>query len=405
MEKIQGMNLEYQEWAELLESLGEPSYRADQICQWIYEKKADTFEEMTNLSKSLRDRLEERVILGFPRRVRGDRSRDGTKKYLWAFRDEASVESVLMRHGQRRTACLSSQVGCPLDCAFCATGSGGFQRNLEAGEIVGQFLAMEKQLEGPIQNIVFMGMGEPLLNEENLFKSIRILNHSKMRKLGIRHITVSTVGIVPGIERMALLESPPRLAVSLHAVDDVLRTELMPVNRLHSLEELRKALFFYQEKTGDRVSIEYLLLRGVNDGAEHARDLVSWLRGLSVFVNLIPYNEGDDFFRAPFPEKVTLFEKILEEKGLAVEVRRSRGGDIAAACGQLKRKDLKEKEEEKKLPERSYEEDKKKKEKAKDRRGRSRSEREESLPRKEETRKWKDNKPKGPSKKRRFSED
>jgi 23S rRNA (adenine2503-C2)-methyltransferase len=399
MEKILGMNLAYEEWQELLKSLGEPAYRGDQICQWIYEKKVDSFEEMTNLSKDLRILLEERVTLGFPRRMKGDRSRDGTKKYLWAFRDDATVESVLMRHGQHRTACLSSQVGCPLDCAFCATGSGGFQRNLEAGEIVGQFLAMEKQLEGPIQNIVFMGMGEPLLNEENLFKSIRMLQHPKMRQLGIRHITVSTAGIVRGIEKMALLESPPRLAVSLHAVDDALRSELMPVNRIHSLEELRRALFFYQEKTGDRITIEYLLLRGVNEGTEHARALASWLRGLHVFVNLIPYNEGDEFFRPPFPEKVMHFQKILEEKGMNVEVRRSRGGDIAAACGQLKKKDLEEKAEVKAAPLRTYEGDKKKQEKGKERPRRSREER---SSRGEEGGKSRDKKPKGPSKKRRF---
>ena len=400
MEKIRGMNLEYHEWQEFLESLGEPSYRADQICQWIYEKKTDTFEGMTNLSKDLRTLLEEKAVLGFPRRLRGDRSRDGTKKYLWAFRDDASVESVLMRHGQHRTACLSSQVGCPLDCSFCATGAGGFQRNLETGEITGQFLAMEKQLEAPIQNIVFMGMGEPLLNQENLFKSIRILNHPKMRQLGIRHITVSTAGIVPGIQKMALLESPPRLAVSLHAADDALRSELMPVNRLHPLEELRKALFFYQEKTGDRITIEYLLLRGINDGSEHAKALHSWLRGLSVFINLIPYNEGEDFFRAPFPEKVAHFRRILEEKGMNVEVRRSRGGDIAAACGQLKRKDLAEKEE-KLLPERSYGSSGKKEEKGKTRRGHSR-EKEKTFSPKEENRKGKEKNPRGPSKKRRF---
>ncbi len=404
MKKILGMNLEYEEWQELLKSLGEPAYRADQICQWIYEKKVDVLEEMTNLSKDLRALLEERVILGFPRRMKGERSRDGTKKYLWAFRDDATVESVLMRHGQHRTACLSSQVGCPLDCAFCATGSGGFQRNLEAGEIVGQFLAMEKQLEGPIQNIVFMGMGEPLLNQENLFKSLRMLRHPKMRQLGIRHITVSTAGIAPGIQKMALIESPPRLAVSLHAADDALRSELMPVNRLHSLEELRRALYFYQEKTGDRITIEYLLLRGINDEADHARALVSWLRGMHVFVNLIPYNassEGENFFRPPFPERVISFQKILEEKGINVEVRRSRGGDVAAACGQLKKKELEEKTETPAPSGRTYGMGEKKKEKAKDRRGRPR-EMAEGSPRGEDRKKRTEKPSKGPSKKRRF---
>ena len=341
-EKIYALDMSNEEWAAwLTKELNQPKFRADQICGWIWQKRVFDVEEMTNLSVPLREQLEERVDFGAPVLMQEQRSGiDGTRKYLWQLRDGHTVESVLLRQNDRLTACISTQVGCPLQCTFCATGLSGYVRNLSAGEIAGQFLAMEKSLDREINNVVYMGMGEPFLNTESVLKSVRMLNSPKMRNLGIRHITISTSGIIPGIAALAESGLGVRLAVSLHAADDELRSILMPVNQTFPAAELRKAMQEYQAATGDRITIEYALFGGVNDGVVHARDLVRYLKGIHVFVNLIPFNAVDGRYEKPKTEDILRFRTILTTAGFESEIRSEQGADIDAACGQLRRKTM-----------------------------------------------------------------
>ena len=339
-EKIYAPDMDFGEWKEYTEkALEEPAYRAGQICQWIWQKHADDPEEMTNLSKPLREKLAEKLDFAFPQLAREQRSADGTRKFLWRLRDGESVESVLMKQGDRLTACISTQVGCPLQCTFCATGLSGFVRNLSAGEIAGQVAAIEKKIGREINNVVYMGMGEPFLNTEAVLKSIRMLNDPKLRNLGIRHITVSTSGVIPGIRALAESGLGVRLAISLHAADGELRSMIMPVNNSYPVEELREALVDYQETTGDRITIEYALFGGVNDGVERARELVRWLRGIHVYVNLIPCNSVEGRYAKPEAEDVLRFKSVLQTAGFECEIRAEQGADIDAACGQLRRKE------------------------------------------------------------------
>ncbi|MDO5114571.1 MAG: 23S rRNA (adenine(2503)-C(2))-methyltransferase RlmN [Synergistaceae bacterium] len=338
-DKRYALDLNYEEWKEYLEKgLEEPKFRADQICRWLWRDHAESPEEMTNLSKPLREKLAERMDFSFPALAREERSADGTRKFLWRLRDGETVESVLMKQGDRRTACISTQVGCPLQCAFCATGLSGFVRNLSAGEIAGQVAAIEKAAGREVNNVVYMGMGEPFLNTEAVLKSIRMLNDPKMRSLGIRHITVSTSGVIPGIMALAASGLGVRLAVSLHAADDELRGMLMPVNHSYPTAELRRAMQEYQEATGDRITIEYALLGGVNDGVERARELVRYLKGIHVFINLIPFNAVGGRYERPGAEAVLRFKSVLQTAGFECEIRAEQGADINAACGQLRRK-------------------------------------------------------------------
>jgi 23S rRNA (adenine2503-C2)-methyltransferase len=335
------LDLDYEEWRKLCtEEWNEPSFRADQICGWLYAKRIFNFDEMTNLSMALRKKAEETFSSALPEAVRQVVSkRDGTAKFLWALQDAEQIESVLLTQEGRTTACISTQVGCPLGCVFCATGQSGFVRNLTCGEIVGQFLAMEKMQGGPIDNLVFMGMGEPFLNLDAFLKAVRILKHPKMRNFGSRRMTVSTAGIVPGILALAEANLGIRLAVSLHAPDDELRKKLMPVTQKYPMDQLLSAIRFYQEKTNDRVSIEYLLIGGVNDSPNHAKALAERLKGLKSFVNLIPWNSTGILYRKPAPVRIEQFRQVLLSKGIETEVRRERGEDIDAACGQLRRKE------------------------------------------------------------------
>ena len=335
------MSLSYDGMKAKMEELGEQKFRADQICQWIYARKVFDYNEMSNLSKALREKLSGSMAISLPILISEQKSRDGTKKYLWQMMDGQRVESVLLDHGGHRTACISSQAGCPLACAFCATGTLGFSRNLTSGEILGQFLMMERRCfdtgQDGINNIVFMGMGEPLLNEDNVFASIRTLNHPKMRNLGARHITVSTSGIVPGIEDLADFEIPLRLSVSLHAPNDALRSKLMPVNRKYPLNKLVDAMRLYRRRTGERITIEYALIDGVNDEPELAYEMAALLDGLEPYINLIPYNPipmKPELRRSP-ESRVKAFCAALTELHVEFEVRRERGADIMAACGQL----------------------------------------------------------------------
>ena len=335
------LSLTWEGWRARLEEWGEPRFRADQICGWIYGQKVFDYHGMTNLSKALRERLSGAVLMTLPILIREQTSRDGTRKYLWQMADGQRVESVLLDHGGHRTACISSQAGCPLGCAFCATGAMGFSRDLTAGEILGQFLMMERRcLDAGAQgigNVVFMGMGEPLLNEANVLASIRTLNHPRMRSLGARRITVSTSGIVPGIEDLADFEVPLRLSVSLHAPNDALRSRLMPVNRAHPLQKLVEALRLYRRRTGERITIEYALIDGVNDDPQLAYEMAALLDGLQPYVNLIPFNPipAAPEFRRPSDARVRAFCAALTDLRIEFEVRRERGADIMAACGQL----------------------------------------------------------------------
>lgn len=339
-EKIYAPDMDFGEWKEYTEkALEEPAYRAGQICQWIWQKHADDPEEMTNLSKPLREKLAEKLDFAFPQLAREQRSADGTRKFLWRLRDGESVESVLMKQGDRLTACISTQVGCPLQCTFCATGLSGFVRNLSAGEIAGQVAAIEKKIGREINNVVYMGMGEPFLNTNAVLKSIRMLNDPKLRNLGIRHITVSTSGVIPGIRALAESGLGVRLAISLHAADGELRSMIMPVNNSYPVEELREALVDYQETTGDRITIEYALFGGVNDNVERARELVRFLRGIHVYVNLIPCNSVEGRYAKPEAEDVLRFKSVLQTAGFECEIRAEQGADIDAACGQLRRKE------------------------------------------------------------------
>ena len=331
------LELSLTDWQLLFAQWDEPKFRAGQVCQWIYAKKVFGYHDMSNLSKPLREKLTSSVLMTLPIPIRQQTSRDGTKKYLWQLGDGARVESVLLNHGGHKTACISSQAGCPLGCVFCETGANGFNRNLTRGEILGQFLMMEKFSGGDINNIVFMGMGEPLLNEDAVFSAVRSLNDKNMRNLGARHITISTSGIVPGIEDLADFEVPLRLSVSLHAPNDKLRSKLMPINKKYPLQKLVGALRRYKERTGERITFEYALIDRVNDEPECAYEMGSLLDGLSPYVNLIPYNAipSRPEFQRPGDARVKAFCAALSELKIEFELRKERGGDIMAACGQL----------------------------------------------------------------------
>jgi 23S rRNA (adenine2503-C2)-methyltransferase len=339
------LSLTYEEWRDLVvEIWKEPRFRADQICGWIYAKKVFDCHEMTNLSKTLRDKLIYESLVRLPIQIKDLKSKDGTRKYLWRLEDGSRIESVLLDHANHTTACISSQVGCPLGCIFCATGQGGYVRDLTAGEITGQFLLMEQRLGRDINNVVFMGMGEPLLNDANVFKSIRALNHPKMRNLGARHITVSTSGVVPGIRDLADFEVPVRLSVSLHAPNDALRSKMMPVNKRYPLAALTDAMRYYKKRTGERITVEYVLVDGLNDDPQLAFEMAALLDGLEVYVNIIPYNPTSNPVNAsvmknglkrPTEAKIKEFCAALADLSMEFEIRREKGLDILAACGQL----------------------------------------------------------------------
>lgn len=323
------------EWAEFFAQIGEPSYRAGQMCAWLWKRGVFDPNEMTDFSKPLREKLTEALDFYVPRVVNVERSSDGTRKFLLEMSDGVKVECALMKQGPRLSACLSSQAGCPVGCPFCSTGISGFERNLTKGEIASQFAVMEKSVGRQIQSIVFMGMGEPFLNMDEVVGAIAMLNDKKMREIGIRHMTVSTAGIVPGIMRLADEGPSVRLAVSLHAPTDELRAELVPCSSRYPLAELMDSLRYYQEHTGDRITIEYSLFASVNDTIQHARKLVALLRGIKAYVNLIPGNATASY-KTSLPQDTLKFQSVLKSAGIESEIRTPKGRDIHAACGQLK---------------------------------------------------------------------
>ena len=334
---MDALELSLNDWQLLFAQWGEQKFRASQVCQWIYAKKEFTYDGMTNLSKALREKLNENITMSFPIMLRQQVSKDGTKKFLWSLNDGAKIESVLLNHGGHKTACISSQAGCPLKCSFCETGANGFTRNLTRGEMLGQFLIMDKINGSDINNIVFMGMGEPFLNEDNVFSAIRSLNDKNMRNLGARHITISTSGIATGIEDLADFEIPVRLSLSLHAPNDELRSRLMPVNKNFPLQKLVASLRRYRERTGERITIEYALIDRVNDAVEYAYETAALLDGLEPYVNIIPFNPipSKPELKRSDSSRVKAFCNALSEMKIEFELRKERGGDISAACGQL----------------------------------------------------------------------
>ena len=318
------------------EELDMPRYTADQLCQWIYKKKVFDFRAMTNLSKALRERLPELLEIRLPKLAKRQTAADGTRKYLWRLDDGEYVESVLMDHGNHYTACISSQVGCPLRCEFCATGQQGFKRNLSAGEIVSHFAAMESDVGHDINNVVFMGMGEPLLNLRETTRALEMLNHDKGMDFSPRRITVSTCGIKAGLRELGD-SGLAFLAVSLHAPNQELRAKIMPKAANWHLDDLMATLESYPLKTREHIPFEYLLLGGVNDQPEHARELAKLVSRVKGKLNLIAYNPSEtQLYKAPTEADILAFEKILWSKGVTAILRKSKGQDIKAACGQLK---------------------------------------------------------------------
>ncbi|WP_258359457.1 23S rRNA (adenine(2503)-C(2))-methyltransferase RlmN [Moorella sulfitireducens (nom. illeg.)] len=335
-----------EELAQLAVELGEGAYRGQQLFQWLHRRRVAGLEAMTDLPRVFRSRLAGQAVLP-PVEVKNRLVADTglTRKLLLRLADGELVECVLMSYkdGRRRhTACLSSQVGCAMGCAFCATGQGGFRRNLTPGEIILQALALvqDVQQEEPgarLSNIVFMGMGEPLLNYRAVLKAVRIFAHPEGWGISHRRITISTCGLVPQIRRLAGERPALELAVSLHAATNELRERLMPINRRYPLEELIPACRYYSRLTGRRVTFEYALIAGVNDRRDDARRLAGLLRGVLAFINLIPLNPVPGSpYKGVSQRKAELFASWLQEAGLAAAVRESRGRDIAAACGQLR---------------------------------------------------------------------
>ena len=329
-------NLTFAELRAEFDSWGEPAYRAKQVFEWIYQKGADSFAAMTDLPKSLRQRLEDKFRLGVLELAEQLRSEDGTEKLLFRLTDGQLIEAVLIPSGGRRTLCLSTQVGCKFACVFCASGAGGFARNLLPSEMLGQILFLRDKLDVGLTNFVFMGMGEPLDNLDNLVRTVRIMNAPEGMGIAARRMTISTVGIVPAIEKLEGLGLQVSLSLSLHATTDELRSRLLPVNRKYPLAEVVKAGAHYARTTGRMITIEYILISSLNDSAADARRLASIARKLRAKINLILYSQGCGAGLAPSPgSRQQAFLQTLESLGVAATVRRSKGGDIRAACGQL----------------------------------------------------------------------
>ena len=340
MKNIKEYNLE--ELKQELISLKEKPYRAEQIWNWLYKEKVKEIDDMTNLSLDLREKLKQNYTMCNFKILKKLESSDGTKKYLFDVLDGNAIETVLMEYHHGKTICVSSQIGCKMGCKFCASTGIAFVRSLTAGEIVEQILAVEQDIGENISNIVFMGIGEPFDNYNNVMKAIRILNNPKGLNIGARHISVSTSGIVPRIYDFANEDLQCTLSISLHATNNEKRSKMMPVNNAYPIEELMKACKDYIAKTNKRISFEYALAKDNNDNLEDAKALVNLLKGMICHVNLIPINkiENGSFVKSS-NENIIKFRDYLNEHGIVATIRRELGSDIEAACGQLRRKNLK----------------------------------------------------------------
>ena len=342
MEKQDIKSLTLEELTEAIRQMGDKPFRAKQIYQWLHQKLVADFDEMSNLSKPLREKLKEQFVLTalYPADVKISQI-DGTRKYLFRLADGNVIESVWMQYHHGNSVCISSQVGCRMGCRFCASTLDGLERNLTPAEMLDQVLFTQKDSGLPVSNIVLMGIGEPLDNLDTVLKFLELVNHPDGMNIGMRHISLSTCGIVPGIRRLAELELQLTLSVSLHAPDSETRSKIMPINRAYDVEELFRACHDYFDKTGRRISFEYAMIDGVNDHDWQADLIARKLRGMPGHVNLIPLN---DVVESPYKpsRRIGAFQKRLESHGITATVRRSLGGDIDASCGQLRRKAMEE---------------------------------------------------------------
>lgn len=330
-----------QEW---MKEHGEPAFRADQVFDWVYVKRVGSFEDMSNLSKKLREELAEHFQFLTLSEITKFESRDGTVKFLFGLNDNHAIETVIMRHSYGNSICVTTQVGCRIGCTFCASTLGGLKRNLTAGEIVAQVVTAQKMLDATnerVSSIVIMGSGEPFENYDATMAFLRTMIHPKGLNIGQRHITVSTSGIVPSIYKFADENTQINLALSIHAPNDKLRSKLMPVNRRFPFDDVIEAIRYYQAKTGRRVTFEYALIGGVNDQVEHAEELASVIKDMLCHVNLIPVNHVPErnYVRTP-RDDIFEFARTLEKHNINVTIRREQGHDIAAACGQLRAKHM-----------------------------------------------------------------
>ena len=337
-------SLTREEIGDILKELGQPAFRAGQIFTWLH-KGVRSYEEMTNLPKNLRQILAEKYPICPPRVVRRqESSRDGTIKYLWELSDGNCVETVLMRYRYGNTVCISTEVGCPMGCAFCASTLGGLVRRLEPFEMLDQVLFTQVDSGLPVSHIVLMGIGEPLDNFDNVMRFLELVNSPEGMNISMRHISLSTCGLVPKIDELAKRKLQLTLSVSLHAPNDSVRGTIMPVNRAYPIDELLAACRRYYEATSRRISFEYAMINGVNDRECDAQELLRRLKGLPAHFNLIPLNHVEESPLKPSTKvSVARFQKILEDGGIPTTVRRTLGGDIDASCGQLRRKYNREK--------------------------------------------------------------
>ncbi len=333
------------EIGQVMKDLGQPAFRGKQVYSWLHSG-VRSYDQMTNIPKNLRDLLEEKYPLHIPKVIRRQESqKDGTIKFLWELSDGNCVETVLMRYNYGNTVCISTEVGCRMGCAFCASTLGGLVRKLEAFEMLDQVLFTQVESGLPISHIVLMGIGEPLDNFENVMRFLELVNSEAGMNISMRHISLSTCGIVPGIDRLAEKKLQITLSVSLHAPTDDIRKTIMPVNNAYPTEELLQACRRYYDITGRRISFEYAMINGVNDTPEAAKTLLKRLKGLPAHVNLIPLNHVEESPLKPSTQKaVRQFQETLEAGGVPATVRRTLGSDIDASCGQLRRKYTKQRE-------------------------------------------------------------
>ncbi|MCI8291590.1 MAG: 23S rRNA (adenine(2503)-C(2))-methyltransferase RlmN [Clostridia bacterium] len=324
-----------------LSDMGEKPFRAEQIFKWLYQEKVETFDEMTNLSISLREKLKENYTMCNFKILKKQEAKDGTIKYLLDVLDGNAIETVLMRYHHGNSICVSSQIGCKMGCKFCASTGINFIRNLTTGEIVEQMIKVEQDTGERISNVVFMGIGEPLDNYENVVNAIRLINHPKGLNIGARHISISTSGLVPKIYQLAEENIQCTLSISLHATNNEKRSSMMPVNQTYPIEELLQACKDYIAKTNRRISFEYALAKDNNDNLEDAKELVKLLKGMLCHVNLIPINKIENGqFNKSSNENIMKFRDFLNDHGIVATIRRELGSEIDAACGQLRRKNL-----------------------------------------------------------------
>lgn len=337
-------SLTREEIGDILKELGQPAFRAGQIFTWLH-KGVRSYEEMTNLPKNLRQILAEKYPICPPTVVRRqESSRDGTIKYLWELSDGNCVETVLMRYRYGNTVCISTEVGCPMGCAFCASTLGGLVRRLEPFEMLDQVLFTQVDSGLPVSHIVLMGIGEPLDNFDNVMRFLELVNSPEGMNISMRHISLSTCGLVPKIDQLAKRKLQLTLSVSLHAPNDSVRGTIMPVNRAYPMDELLAACRRYYDATSRRISFEYAMINGVNDRESDAQELLRRLKGLPAHFNLIPLNHVEESPLKPSTKAaVARFQQILEDGGIPTTVRRTLGGDIDASCGQLRRKYNREK--------------------------------------------------------------